>query len=212
MNPFGPLFAGQLGGHGFHWLHVLPVLAALPAAAILFWGLVRNRLLPAVGGAGACLSAAAFGFGSLLVFDDSKRVPFCGSCHVMAPLVASLRADDGSLASTHFARGLVPHDAACFTCHSGYGIWGNAQAKKAGLMHMVHTVTGDYHLPLELNAPFDIDSCLGCHLEAPRFRAVEAHQSPEIQQALASREMGCTGACHPAAHPPSALEGGGPPR
>jgi hypothetical protein len=211
VNLSGPLFAAPLGGKGLPWLHLLPILAALPAAAILCWGLLRGRLLPAVGGAGVFASAAAFGLGGLLVFEGSKRITFCGSCHVMKPLLASLQADDGSLASTHWARGLVPHDSACFTCHSGYGIWGTVQAKKAGVMHMVHTITGGYQLPLALNAPFDIDSCLGCHLEAPRFRAVEVHQSPELQQALVSREMSCTGACHPAAHPPSALDGGGPP-
>ena len=211
MDPSGPLFATELGGHGLPWLHALPILIAVPAAAVLAWGLLRGRLLPAVGSAAAFLSAASFAFGGLLVLEESKRVGFCGSCHVMTPLVASLEGDDGSLASTHFARGLVPHDTACYTCHSGYGIWGTFQAKRAGVMHMVHTVTGGYELPLHLNAPFDIDSCLGCHLAAPSFRAVEVHQSPDVQQALLSHEMGCTGACHPAAHPPSALGGGGSP-
>jgi len=210
MDPAGPLFASPVGGHGIPWLHVLPILAAAPAAALLLWGLVRGRPLPALGGAAVLLSLSAFGFGGLLVLEDSKRVDFCGSCHLMTPIVASLEADDGSLASTHFARGLVPHQTACYTCHSGYGIWGTFEAKKAGVRHMVHTLTGGYQLPLALREPFDIDSCLGCHLGAPRFRAVEMHQSPDVQQALISREMGCTGACHPAAHPPSALGGGGP--
>jgi cytochrome c nitrite reductase small subunit len=210
MDPAGPLFATPVGGHGVPWLHVLPILAAVPAAALLLWGLVRGLPLPALGGAAVLLSLAAFGFGGLLVLESSKRVEFCGSCHVMAPLAASLEADDGSLASTHFARGLVPNETACYTCHSGYGIWGTFAAKKAGMRHMIHTLTGGYELPLALNGPFDIDSCLGCHLGASRFRAVEMHQSPEVQQALVSREVGCTGACHPSAHPPSALGGGGP--
>ena len=211
MDASGPLFAAELHGRGIPWLHVLPLLAALPAACLLGWGLARGRLLPAVGGVAAFLTAAAFGLAGLLVIEDSKRVDFCGSCHVMSPLADSLHADDGSLASTHFARGLVPHDTACYTCHSGYGIWGTFRAKRAGVMHMVHTVTGGYQLPLALNAPFDIDSCLGCHLGASRFRAVEIHRDPDVQKALVSREVGCTGACHPAAHPPSALEGGRPP-
>jgi hypothetical protein len=115
----------------------------------------------------------------------------------MVPLVESLAADDGSLASIHYARGLVPHDTACYTCHSGYGIWGTVDAKKAGVMHMLHTVTGEYAVPLAMHGPFDIDACLGCHAHAPRFRAVEAHQAPDLQQALVTREMSCTGACHP---------------
>jgi len=210
MEPVGPLFATPPGGHGVPWLHALPILVAAPASAMLLWGLLRGRLLPAVGAAAAFLAAGAFGLGGLLVLDDSKQVSFCGSCHVMEPVVASLHADDGTLASTHFARGLVPHETACYTCHSGYGIWGTVDAKRAGVRHMVHTVTGDYELPLALKGPFDIDSCLGCHLGAPSFRAVEAHRDPDVQKALVAREVGCTGACHPAAHPPSALEGGRP--
>ena len=189
---------------------MLPLVAAVPAAAILLLGFLRGSLSPALGAAGVFLVVGAFGLGSLLVIEDSKHVTFCGSCHVMVPLVESLAGDDGSLAALHYARGLVPHDTACYTCHSGYGIWGTVDAKKAGVMHMMHTVTGEYRLPLELHGAFDIDACLGCHAFAPRFRAVEAHQSPDLQKALVAREMSCTGLCHPAAHPESALTGGKP--
>ena len=41
------------------------------------------------------------------------------------------------------------------------------------------------------------------------WRAVEAHATEEIVRALLSREMSCTGMCHPAAHPPEALSGKG---
>ena len=78
----------------------------------------------------------------------------------------------------------------------------------AGVMHMVRTVTGRYTLPLAVHGPFDIDSCLGCHAHAASFRAVEAHQDADLQKALLSRELSCTGTCHPAAHPESALTGG----
>jgi hypothetical protein len=211
LNPdLGPLFVGPAGAHGVPWSHVLPLLAAIPAAVILVLGLIRGSLPPALGAAGLFLPVVAFGLGSLLVIEDSKHVAFCGSCHVMVPLVESLAADDGSLASIHYARGLVPHDTACYTCHSGYGIWGTVDAKKAGVMHMLHTVTGEYAVPLAMHGPFDIDACLGCHAHAPRFRAVEAHQAPDLQQALVTREMSCTGACHPPAHPESALVGGKP--
>ena len=157
-----------------------------------------------------CSPVAAYGFGSMLLLEESKDVSFCGSCHVMKPIVASLEKDDGSLASLHYVSGRVPHDQACYTCHSGYGIWGGIGAKKAGVLHMLHTVTGDYDLPLKLNGRFDINSCLTCHAEAERFRAVEAHLPLDIQQALISGEMSCAGLCHPPAHPASALTGGKP--
>ena len=56
-------------------------------------------------------------------------------------------------------------------------------------------------------APFDIDSCLDCHAGARPFREAVVHQDADIQRMLIDREMGCTGSCHPAAHPPEALNG-----
>ena len=178
------------------------------AAALLLWGLIRGHLPVSYGAAAVLLPIAAYGLASLYVLDGSKEVAFCGSCHVMTPVLESMKDNDGSIASVHYARGLVPHDHACFTCHSGYGIWGGMDAKMAGFMHMVRTVTGRYALPLTHNGPFDIDSCLGCHAFAPTFRAVEAHQDRDLQNQLVAREMSCTGTCHPAAHPASALTGG----
>jgi len=209
LTPTGPLFLPP-GAHGLPWLSVLALVVAVAAAVILLWAEIRGQLPHAWILAGVLLPAAAYGFGSWLVVERSKQVPFCGSCHVMTPILKSLTEDDGSLASLHYMRGLVPTEEACYTCHSGYGMWGGVAAKLAGFGHMVHTLTGHYELPLKLNGPFDIDSCLNCHARAARFRAVEAHQPPDVQAALLSGEMTCTGLCHPAAHPEHALQGGAP--
>jgi hypothetical protein len=207
--PTGPLFISSPVPAIVEWSRVLPILVAVPAMLILAWGLVRGRLPAPMGVMGLVLTVAAYGLGMLMVMEESKDVRFCGSCHLMTPIVTSLRATDGSsLAAVHFTRGLVPTNEACYTCHSGYGIWGTFGAKKAGTMHMLHNLTGHYALPLELNGPFDIASCLGCHAGAASFRNVEAHQDPDVQQALLSHTMACTGACHPAAHPEEALTGG----
>ena len=209
MNPAptGPLFISSSVA-AVEWIRLLPILVAVPAMLILAWGLVRGRLPAPMGVMGLVLTVAAYGLGMLMVMEESKDVRFCGSCHVMTPIVASLSATDGSsLAAVHFTRGLVPTNEACYTCHSGYGIWGTFGAKKAGTMHMLHNLTGHYALPLELNGPFDIASCLGCHAGAASFRAVEAHQDPDVQQALLRHTMACTGTCHPAAHPAEALTG-----
>ena len=203
-----PLFAGPAAVHGIHWSAVLAAALACAAAILLVWRLVTGRPAPpSYATAGLLLPIAAYGLASLYMLEGSKQVSFCGSCHVMTPIVKSLQSNDGSLASTHYTRGLVPHEEACFTCHSGYGIWGGVDAKMAGVMHMVRTATGWYELPLKHNGPFDIDSCLGCHAFAPTFRAVEAHQDPDLQKQLWARQIGCTGICHPAAHPDSALNG-----
>jgi hypothetical protein len=210
LDATSPLFAGPPAAHGIPWLAVLAIVVGAAAAILLLWGLIRGRLPPAYVAAAVLLPIAAYGLASLHMLETSKQVSFCGSCHVMTPIMNSLQGNDESLASIHYTRGLVPHDQACFICHSGYGIWGGIDAKMAGVMHMAHTVTGGYALPIKHNGPFDIDSCLGCHAFAPSFRAVEAHQDPDLQKQLLSREMGCTGVCHPAAHPESALGGAAP--
>ncbi|HEV7731955.1 MAG TPA: hypothetical protein VGR62_07325 [Candidatus Binatia bacterium] len=208
--PPGPLFVSPPVEPAVDWLTSLPILVALPAAIVLVWALMRGRLPPAAAVAGLLLPIAAYGLGMLMVMEKSKEVRFCGSCHVMTPVVESLAATDGSsLAAIHYTRGLVPTGEACYTCHSGYGIWGTFDAKMSGVMHMIRTLTGRYELPLQLHGTFDINSCLGCHAGAESFRAVEAHRAPDLQEALMNHTMSCTGACHPAAHPDDALTGGG---
>ena len=200
--PAGPLFISPPVEPTVDWLRVLPILVALPAAAILVWGLVRGRLPPTRPSRDWCFPLPPTALGMLMVMEKSKESQFCGSCHVMGPVVRACDATDGSsLAAIHYTRGLVPTGEACYTCHSGYGIWGTFDAKMAGTMHMLRTLTGRYDLPIKLNGSFDINSCLGCHAGAASFRAVEAHQAPDLQEALLNRTMSCTGACHPAAHP-----------
>jgi hypothetical protein len=204
----GPLFAGPPAAHGVHWIAVLAFAVGIAAAVLLLWALIRGRLPTSWAAAAVLLPVGAYALATLHMLEGSKKVTFCGSCHVMTPILKSMQENDGSLASTHYARGLIRTDQACFTCHSGYGIWGGVDAKMAGVMHMVHTVTGNYAVPLTHNGPFDIDSCLGCHAFTRTFRAVEAHQDPDLQKQLVARELSCTGICHPAAHPESALGGG----
>ncbi len=203
----GPLFVHP-GGVQRLWL--VAVLIALPAAMIVVAGLVRGRLEPSTALAGiVLLPSFAYLLGNIVIMEESKSVEFCDSCHsVMGGVVRSISEPNGSLAATHFMRGYVhPSSEACYSCHSGYGIWGTLEAKRAGVMHMLNAVIGTYEFPLELNGVFDIDACLHCHAESPPFRAVDAHRDPEIQAVLVSREMSCTGLCHPAAHPPDALGG-----
>jgi cytochrome c nitrite reductase small subunit len=210
VDATSPLFTGPAGAHGIPWFAVLAALVGAVAAILLIWAFIRGSLPAAYSAAAVLLPVAAYGLASMHMLEGSKQTEFCGSCHVMTPVQKSVQGNDGSLASIHYARGLVPHDQACYTCHSGYGIWGGVDAKLAGVRHMLLTVTGGYTLPVAMHAPFDINSCLGCHAYAASFRAVEAHQDPDLQKQLLSREMSCTGVCHPPAHPETALTGGGP--
>ncbi len=210
-TPDGPLFNWPPAPHAVSWIEILPLLAALPAVVLLVRGVARGQLpRPAAAAGIVFFPVVAYMLGFLLLMERSKQVSFCGSCHVMTPILESLGRDDGNLASVHYTHGRVSHEEACFVCHSGYGIWGTVGAKMAGVRHMIHTVTGHYERPIALNGPFDIDSCLSCHARADSFRKVEAHQDRQLQESLAAREMSCTGTCHPAAHPAEALAGGAP--
>jgi hypothetical protein len=203
--PLGPLFALPPSPH---YLWIVGLAFAAVAIVVAGSGLVWGRLPFGWGVPGLVLvSGFAYVIGALVVLEESKRVAFCGSCHeTMSPLVASLDEDNGSLASKHWRIGAVSHVDACFQCHGGYGIWGTADAKLAGVEHMLHTVTGRYSFPL-VARKFDIASCLGCHAEAAPFRAQEAHHDAELQQALLSGSLGCVGTCHAEAHPAKALVG-----
>ena len=186
----------------------LALTLALISLGICAVGLVRGRLPEVSFTAGlVSLPLVAFALGSAVLMQRSQSPEFCGSCHVMGPLLASLSEDNGSLAATHYQAGAVPHDSACYTCHSGYGVSGDMAAKQAGMIHMLHEITGGYEFPLAMRGPFDLSSCNSCHADTQNFKDNPVHAS--IKQSLESGELGCTGACHPAAHPAAALSGEG---
>ncbi len=208
-SPPGPIFVHpQDATEPIFWL--IPAVIAVVGIGVCVVGLVRGRL-PERWSAAALVSlpVTAFVLASLVLMERSKATEFCASCHVMTPVLASVYEENGSLASIHVRRGAVRTGTSCYGCHSGYGIWGDVEAKLAGMRHMIHEVTGGYDYPLRMRGAFDINACLDCHAESIRFRSVEAHGVEEIQQWLVSRQMGCTGACHPAAHPAAALSGEG---
>ena len=206
MEDLGPLFVAP------HEADRLGLLLAILAGVVIcaaVVALVRGRLPDALSVSALLLVPLfAYALGNLHLLEESKRVEFCGSCHeTMSPLVEAMRSDGEYLSSIHYRRGAVPHDSACYRCHSGYGLWGDARAKFSGVMHMVRTVTGRYEFPLQKSGTFDIASCLDCHAQAAPFRAQEAHRDPDLQKSLLAGEIGCVGACHVDPHPPEALEG-----
>jgi hypothetical protein len=206
VKDLGPLFVRPDDPHSLWVLGAVIVAGCIGTALV---GLVRGKASLA-GAAVGLIAFPAFSavIGALFLLEESKRVEFCGSCHeTMSPIVEALRTDTESLSALHWRAGAVDHGTACYQCHSGYGIWGEMGAKRAGLMHMLHTVTGNYTFPLETHGPFDARSCLGCHAESEPFRAAEDHQDLEAQEAMLTGEIGCTGDCHPSAHPESALNG-----
>jgi hypothetical protein len=190
-------------------LWLVPVASALVAAAICVIGLVRGRLGETLFVTGvAFLPALAFALSDVVLMERSTQTEFCTSCHLMQPVHDSTVDENDSLASIHVTRGAVPTATSCYTCHSGYGMWGTLDAKLAGTRHMLHTVLGSYELPLKHHGTYNIDSCLSCHAESSRFRSGDAQAAHlAVEESLLAGEMTCTGMCHPAAHPPEALTG-----
>jgi cytochrome c nitrite reductase small subunit len=205
----GPLFRLPEDPH-YLWLFGIAVAAL--AIGVLLVAFLRGRISALLVLPTLLLPVAAYGIGYLFTLEESKSVAFCGSCHeTMSPLVAALAEDNDTISSSHWRRGAVSHVDACYQCHSGYGIWGQANAKLAGVMHMVRTVSGNFEYPIR-SKHFDNASCLGCHAQAVPFREVEEHRDPEIQQEMLSGASSCAGDCHEAAHPEAALWGvAGPP-
>jgi hypothetical protein len=206
VEEVSPLFVPP-GGPDYFWIVI--ALFALPTIGLCLYALVRGQL-PARFSSAGLVFLPLFGYllGNFHVLDESKSVDFCGSCHVtMPPLVEAMKQDGDWLATSHFRKGAVQHGEACYVCHSGYGVWGGANAKLSGISHMFHTVLATERYPLEMRATFDISACMNCHAASEPFRAVKGHKTRGIQNRLLSGESGCTGACHEAAHPPAALNG-----
>jgi NapC/NirT cytochrome c family, N-terminal region len=202
----GPLFVDK---PQVHLVWILALIAAAATVGLAAYALIRGHVGAEFGLLGLVVApGVALLLANVEILNRSQEMEFCGSCHEpMAPLLASVLEPNGTLASNHYQSGAIKGETACYTCHSGYGILGDFAAKRAGLGHMWHEFRGSYDYPLAMNRPFDIDACLDCHRHAPKFRAVSLHTVPDTQKLLASRELSCTGACHPSAHPAEALNG-----
>jgi len=134
--------------------------------------------------------------------EDSKTVEFCNSCHIMHGYVNNLEDPDSEyLASLHYQYRWIAGDQ-CFTCHSDYGLFGNAKAKMTGIKHVWAYYTG-YKTPIELYDAYNNKICLRCHAPVIAFQETEEHE--ENATKILSNEMSCLGAdCHVGTHPEEA--------
>jgi nitrate/TMAO reductase-like tetraheme cytochrome c subunit len=133
------------------------------------------------------------------MFEQMKTVEACGSCHVMGPFLADMRAPESpSLAARHFRSGAIP-DKQCYACHTGYGIFGTVESKRDGFRHWLLYVTDTWKEPLTFKGTYPNANCLSCHATAPAFTRVESHKALRTQ--LAQDEMNCF-TCHGLPHPP----------
>lgn len=135
-----------------------------------------------------------------VILTESKTVEACGSCHVMKPFIEAMR-DPGNdlLAAVHYKNRFIP-DHQCYTCHSGYGIFGDVEAKAKGVGHLWKYWSDRYARPLRLDGKFDESHCFKCHAGSQRFDKVEAHQGADFWKDLKSGAATCFD-CHGRAHP-----------
>jgi nitrate/TMAO reductase-like tetraheme cytochrome c subunit len=177
------------------------------AAAILLFLLLRRRarllepnskwlLLIALG----ILPTFVLTGANSIILTASKTADSCATCHVMQPFLADMRNPASeTLAAVHYKNRWIP-DHQCYTCHSGYGIFGDYKAKKKGVGHLWKYYGDDYEKPIRHAGPFDLSHCMKCHAASAKFRAEEAHQGEDFWKDLKSGAQNCFD-CHGRAHP-----------
>jgi len=151
------------------------------------------------------LSPIAYLLNFSVAIEDSKKVEFCKSCHVMHGYVNDLEDPESEyLASQHYQYRWIAEDQ-CFTCHSDYGIFGNMKAKMTGIRHVWAYYTG-YETPVELYGTYNNGICLRCHAPVLSFQEEGEHEDNAGD--ILSNEMSCLGVdCHVRPHPEEAWKG-----
>ena len=134
--------------------------------------------------------------------EESKKVKFCNSCHIMNGYVDNLKDPDSEyLSSLHYQYRWIARDQ-CFNCHSDYGLFGNAKAKMTGIKHVWAYYIG-FETPIKLYETYNNKICLNCHAPVLAFQETAEHE--ENASEILSNEMSCLGAdCHVGTHPEEA--------
>jgi len=132
------------------------------------------------------------------VFETSKTVEACQSCHVMKPFTHDLQNGESmTLAARHYKNNWIPKDQ-CYGCHRDYGFNGNFKAKTDGYRHLMRYITGTYEEPIVYKGEFKNSNCMGCHEVTGKFKAVKMH-TPIMEQ-FQDNSVSCLN-CHGRAHP-----------
>lgn len=130
--------------------------------------------------------------------EHAKSTQFCLSCHTMEPYGKSLDiADTDYLPAAHYQNKRIDRDAACYTCHTTYTLFGDVQAKLKGLRHVYIYYLGPTPEKVELYEPYSNRECLHCHGGARSFEESELHL--EFRDELQSGETSCL-ECHDRVH------------
>lgn len=136
--------------------------------------------------------------GNVVGFHNVKNS--CTQCHTMDPWVNDMKDPKSStLVAKHFQNRWIP-DNQCYTCHTGYGLSGNIQAKIGGLGHVTHEYFTGVPAQIKIKRPFAVDTCLHCHGESAKYLKIDQHVDAEMKPKILTGEMSCF-ECHAAPHP-----------
>lgn len=150
--------------------------------------------------------------GSFATLEGSKRTGFCHSCHTAMDLYVDDMKDKQSptLAALHYKKRLIQTDE-CYSCHADYGVWGTAEAKGRGLIHLYYwlsnAATARGEEQITLYSSYQNSLCLYCHAGSQSFLESGRGVHVKFADALLGRKpetgvplMAC-GKCHGPAHP-----------
>ena len=188
------------------------VTIVLTAVILIYPGVTRQRggkvlaffplfLLPLVIGS----------FEGSFHLEKSKQTEFCLSCHVMSDYGKSLYRDDpGFVPAAHFQNHRVPAEAACFTCHTDYTMYGDFNSKWRGLHHVYVQYLGTIPKPsdIKLYTPYNNRECLHCHEGARNFEEGVIHTvDADTMAAIKSNKLSCVSSgCHENVHKVETLD------
>jgi len=132
------------------------------------------------------------------VFQETKTVVSCQSCHVMDPFVNDLQNPKSpTLAARHYKNKWIEKNQ-CYQCHTTYGAHGTLASKRDGFRHWLLYVTKTWPEPIEYSGSYPNSNCTACHAGTPSFEAVESHDA--LERELRADEVSCT-SCHGPPHP-----------
>lgn len=192
------------------WVAGLGILFALLAAGFLISVLARRRawrILPAAKWTLlACLfilPSFAMLSGNVVGFHRTKQS--CSQCHTMDPWIRDMKNPESkTLAALHYKDRWINEDQ-CYTCHTGYGLAGNVQAKIGGLSHVIKYYATGVPDEIKIRRPFPVETCLHCHIEGVGYLKIEQHVDAEMKPKILSGELSCF-ECHAAPHPRKAAK------
>jgi cytochrome c-type protein NapC len=115
----------------------------------------------------------------------------------------SLHVDDAEyVPAAHFQNHRIPHDMACFTCHTEYTMFGDYAAKMRGLKHLYYQYIGTIPDTIKLYSAYNNRECLHCHENARNFEEKSIHnQTVSMMDSIKRNQMSCmTSGCHDVIH------------